>query len=221
VLIGRLKVQNKFDRKIGIIGAGRLGTALARALLKAGYKVSIINSRDKSSLALQVQILLPGVIAQNITELIEWSNVIILAVPLPRFKQLPLTAMSGRIIIDAMNYWAAVDGKLPEFDEYAGSSSELVARFIPNANVVKTLNSVAYGEIEEHGLPEGSEKRRGIPLAGNSDKAKQVAAEIVSAIGFDPVDIGDLKQGTQFQPDSKLFNQRYTKSQIIHIIAST
>lgn len=203
------------DRKIGIIGAGRLGTALARSLSKVGYDVSITNSRDTTSLSLQVKILMPNVKPRNTSDLVSWADVIILAVPLPRFRQLPLEGMRRKIVIDAMNYWAPVDGKLPEFDAFAGSSSELVAQTIPTTRLVKTFNSVAYSELEEPNLPKGDLKRRAIPLAGNDDSAKLVAAELIDTIGFDPVDLGNLVQGRLFQPGTKLFDQRLSKKQIL------
>jgi predicted dinucleotide-binding enzyme len=203
---------------IGIIGAGRLGTTLARLLSRAGYQVSISNSKGASSLGLQVKILIPDVVARDTTNLVLWAGVIILAVPLPRYKELPLEEMQGKIVIDAMNYWAPVDGKLLEFDAYAGSSSELVAQSIPGATVIKALNSIAYGELEEHASPTSSLKRRAIPLAGNDHEAKRITSELIDKIGFDPVDLGDLKEGIHFQPDTQLFNQRLTRNEILKLI---
>ncbi len=200
--------------KIGIIGAGRLGTALARGLSNAHYDVSIINNHGIDSLTLQLRIMLPSVTARNIDDLIKYADIIILAIPLPRYSQLPLDSMQGKIVIDAMNYWAPVDGKLPEFEAYAGSSSELVARSIPEATLVKTFNSVAYGELEEHAQPNGSANRRAIPLAGDDTSSKEIVGQLIDAMGFDPVDLGNLSQGKQFQPDTQLFNQRLTRDQL-------
>ena len=198
------------NHKIGIIGAGRLGTTLARSLMKAGYAVSIINSKNPASLELQLRILLPGVEARPVDELIGWADVIILAVPLREYTKLPLELMRGKVVIDAMNYWAPIDGKIAEFERYAGSSSELVAVSIPGAHVVKTFNSVAYSELEEHGLPAEDSRRRAIPLAGDDTQAKTLASELIESIGFDAVDLGNLREGRHFQPDTELFNQRLT-----------
>lgn len=200
--------------RVGIIGAGRLGTALGRLLSGSGYDVSIINSKGLDSLELQLSIMMPGVTAREVEDLISYSDIIILAVPLPRYTQLPLEQMAGKIVIDAMNYWAPVDGSLPEFDAYAGSSSELVAQSIPGATVIKTLNSVAYGELEEHALPLGAPGRRAIPLAGDDSSAKELVATLINDIGFDPVDLGSLSEGMNFQPDTPLFNRRCSKNEI-------
>ncbi|MDB5176504.1 MAG: coenzyme F420-dependent oxidoreductase [Candidatus Saccharibacteria bacterium] len=200
--------------KIGIIGSGRLGTALARLLSNAGYEVSIINSKSPDSLKLQLKVLLPKVTARKINELIAWSDIIILALPLREYTTLSLDKMSGKIIIDAMNYWAGIDGKIPEFEKYAGSSSELVAKSLPNSRVIKTLNSVAYNELEEHSAPKRTMNRRAIPLAGDDESAKAIVCEIIDNIGFDPVDLGPLSRGRLFQPDTNLFNTRLNHKQV-------
>ena len=200
--------------KIGVVGAGRLGTALARAFVKSDFKVAIVNSRGPESLQLQLQIILPGAQAMEIHRLIDWADVIILAIPLRRYRTLPLTEMSGKIVIDAMNYWAPVDGEVVEFDAYAGSSSELIARSLAGARVVKSLNSVAYNEIEEHALERGSQKRRAIAMAGDDTDAKVVVSYLIDAIGFDAVDVGELKNGVLFQPDTRLFNARFTAQEL-------
>lgn len=202
------------NHKIGIIGAGRLGTTLARSLAKAGYAVSIINSKNPASLELQLRILLPDVEARPVNELIEWADIVILAVPLREYTKLPLELMRGKIVIDAMNYWAPIDGKIAEFEQYAGSSSELVAGSMPDVYIVKTLNSVAYNELEEHALPAEHSRRRAIPLAGDDARANAIVSELIDAIGFDAVDLGKLREGRHFQPGTELFNQRLTAREI-------
>ncbi len=194
--------------KIGIIGAGRLGTALARVSARSGYDVALINSRGPESLKLQLQIILPGVKAMDIHELVKWADIIILAVPLRQYRTLPLDEISGKILVDAMNYWSPVDGQVAEFDAYAGSSSELVAQTIPGARVVKTLNSIAYNELEEHALTSGDKKRRAVAVAGDDNDAKVTIGTFIDSIGFDSVDVGSLKKGVLFQPDTTLFNAR-------------
>ena len=206
---------------IGIIGAGRLGTALARAFSKTDNSVAIINSRGPESLKLQLGILLPGVEAKDIHELIQWADILILAVPLREFHSLPLAEISGKIVIDAMNYWSPIDGKITAFDEYAVSSSTVVARALPDSYVIKTLNSVAYGEIDERTLADTGEYTRAIAIAGDSEESKKIVSKIIMSIGFDPVDLGGIENGAMFQPDTKLFNVRLTKKQLISEISDS
>lgn len=200
--------------KLGIIGSGRLGTAIARQSSKAGYEVRIANSRGPESLKLILSVLLPGVIAGTVKDVIDHSDVIVLAIPLNQYKTLSPELFDGKIVIDAMNYWPPTEGAIEEFMNVHETSSEYIQQYLKNAKVVKTLNHIAYNELEEHSLPAGNPDRRAMALVGNDKEAKAVAAELVNAIGFDPVDLGDLKNGRKFQPDTPLFNARYVANDL-------
>jgi predicted dinucleotide-binding enzyme len=198
--------------RIGIIGAGRLGTAIAAQALKAGYEVRIANSRSPESLRLQLSVLLPGAIGSSIEDTIVSSDIIVLAIPLNAYRNLPKDLFSGKIVVDAMNYWPPTEGILPEFED--SSSSEYIQKYLADAKVVKSLNHVAYNELEQHSLSHASPNRRVILLAGNDQKAKEQVSQFVDAIGFDPVDLGLIRTGKKFQPDTKLFNLRYNKKEL-------
>ena len=195
---------------IGIIGAGRLGTAIARQSLRAGYKVRIANSRGPESLGLMLSVLLPGAVASTADEAVMNSDVIVLAIPLNQYVSLKPELFDDKIVIDAMNYWPPTEGDIPEFMDEAVTSSEYIQRYLKGARVVKTLNHTAYNELEQHSLPVGSADRRAIALVGDDAAAKQIVEKIISDIGFDPVDLGQLSHGHKFQPDTPLFNARYT-----------
>ncbi len=195
--------------KIGVIGSGRLGTAIARQGSKAGYEVRIANSRGPESLGLMLSVLLPGVVAGTVDEVIGQSDVIVLAIPLNQYKTLKPELFAEKIVIDAMNYWPPTEGAIEEFMNENVTSSEYIQQYLKNARVVKTLNHIAYNELEQHHLSAGDPKRRAMVLAGDDRTAKTVVSELIDAIGFDPVDLGELKNGRKFQPDTKLFNARY------------
>jgi len=203
-------LNNPTRPAIGIIGAGRLGTAIARQTLKAGYTVRIANSRGPDSLGLMLGVLLPGALASSVDETITHSEVIILAIPLNQYVTLQPALFNGKVVIDAMNYWPPTEGEIPEFMEEGVTSSEYIQRYLSCAKVIKTLNHTAYHELEQHSLPEGSADRRAVALVGNDVAAKQVVEKIISDIGFDPVDLGELAHGHKFQPDTPLFNARYS-----------
>jgi len=205
-------MQNK--PKIGVIGSGRLGTALARQLLKAGYEVRIANSRGPESLELLLSVLLPGAIATIVDEAVIKSDIIILAIPSHQYTSLQQDAFQGKIVVDAMNYWSPTEGVIPEFADAKGGTSEFIQSYLPAAKVVKSLNHVAYNELEEHILPKGDPKRRAIALAGDDVDAKQQVSDLIDAIGFDAVDLGALSAGKKFQPDTPLFNARYTANEL-------
>lgn len=196
--------------KIGIIGAGRLGTALARQSLKAGYEVAITNAHGPASLRLTLSVLLPGAVAMEVPDLIAASDIIILAIPLNQYGTLAPLSLSGKIVIDAMNYWPPTEGDIPEFMTEGVTSSEYLQRYLKGARLVKTLNHVAYNELEEHSLPPKTASRRAIVLVGDDEDAKKAVEALINDLGFDPVDLGDLAQGKKFQPDTPLFNARHT-----------
>ena len=199
---------------IGIIGAGRLGTAIARQSLSAGYQVQIANSRGPDSLGLMLSVLLPGALAATVDEAVAGSDIIVLAIPLNQYVNLKPELFVGKIVIDAMNYWPPTEGDIPEFMNEAVTSSEYIQQYLQGAKVVKTLNHTAYNELEQHSLAPGSAARRAIVLAGNDTPAKMVVAQFIDDIGFDPVDFGDLSSGKRFQPDTPLFNARFSASDL-------
>jgi predicted dinucleotide-binding enzyme len=203
---------------IGVIGAGRLGTAVARQALAVGYSVRIINSRGPDSLRLMTSVLLPKVQVASLEAVVAASDVIILAIPLNQYRTLPPALFVDKIVIDAMNYWPPTEGDIPEFMNEQVTSSEYIQQYLRGARVVKTLNHVAYNEIEEHALPARSPARRAIAIAGDDADAKEQAGQFIDALGFDVVDMGSLAQGEKFQPDTRLFNARLTKDQMSKVV---
>ena len=102
------------DLRLGIVGAGKLGTTLARAAVAAGYDVAISGSGPADDIALTVEVLAAGARAATTDEVVRHADIIVLAVPTHRFRELPRDLFAGKILIDAMNYWEPVDGDDPE-----------------------------------------------------------------------------------------------------------
>jgi len=203
---------------IGIIGAGRLGTTVARQALKTGYSVYVANSRGPESLELLLDVLLPGAVAGSVQEVAHKSDVIILAMPLNKYRTLDPSWLAGKIVIDAMNYWPPMEGEIAEFMNPAVTSSEYLQQYFSQARIVKTLNHVAYNEIEAHSMPPGHLSRRAIALASNDRIAAMQVEQFIDTLGFDVVDTGDLHQGKAFQPDTKIFNARLSSDEIKRLV---
>ena len=153
-------------KRVGIIGAGKMGTALARAALAAGYEVAVASSGPAERIALSVDVLAPGAAALTVEEVADSADMIVLAVPTHRFRELPSDLFDGKILVDAMNYWADTDGDDPELAAADGGSSVVVQAHFPGARIVKSLNQLGYHELDEYprapGAPdvEGSIKWR-------------------------------------------------------------
>ncbi len=181
--------------RVGIVGAGKLGTALARAALAAGYEVAVASSGPAERIALSLDVLAPGAVASTVEEVVDFADVIVLAVPAHRFRQLPSELFDGKILVDAMNYWPDTDGDDPELAAADGGSSIVVQAHFPAARVVKSLNQLGYHELDEYPRDPGAPDRIAVAAVGDDRLAVRTVMHLIDRLGFDPVDGGALAQG--------------------------
>lgn len=206
--------ESLVGRRLGIIGAGKLGTALARAALAAGYEVAIAGSGPAEQISLQVEILAPGAVPMTVDGVVEFADAVVLAVPTHRFRQLPADQFDGKVLIDAMNHWPDTDGDDPELaDAPDGSSSIVQARF-PGARVVKSLNQLGYHELDEYARGRGAPDRIAIAAAGKDRLAVEAVMRLIDDLGFDPVDAGELARGRKLEPDGSPYALTYTAAEL-------
>ncbi|UNK72068.1 NAD(P)-binding domain-containing protein [Microbacterium sp. H1-D42] len=190
-------------RTLGILGAGRLGTVLARLAADAGLRVLVATSRDATLIARPMAAI--GAEAAAPASVIAESDAIVLALPLGRYRELPADALAGRLVIDAMNYWWGADGARPDLDDPRTSTSELVQQHLARSRVVKGLGHMGYQDLEDEAHPAGSPDRKAIAIAGDAAEDLAVVAALVDALGFDPVIAGLLASGIMLEPGAEAF----------------
>jgi 8-hydroxy-5-deazaflavin:NADPH oxidoreductase len=193
-------------RTLGILGAGRAGATLARKAAEAGYRVLIAASGDPDAIALMIEIIAPGAEPRLAADVIPEADAVVLAVPFAKHGSLPLHRLGGKLVIDAMNYWAPSDGELPEVTGSELGTSELVrAKLPPGTRVVKALNTVGYHELDLDGRPKGAPDRKAIAVAGDDREAVRAVSHLIDDLGFDPVDAGGLANGWALEPGTSVF----------------
>lgn len=203
---------------IGILGAGELGMALASRLLGTAYEVGIASRHPAAVTAEQIGPYLPGVRALSRTEACQ-ADVVVLAIPLRRFRSLSPDLLAGRVVVDVMNYLPLTDGPLAEFDQDRRTSSEIVQEHLAGSRVVRTLNHIGAREISTDARPAGEEGRRALAVAGDDPQARQLVAHLVDTLGFDPVDAGALANCRAFAPGSRIYHGRWTAAGLRTVLA--
>lgn len=111
-------------KNVGILGAGKVGIVLAQLALKAGYHVRISGSGSVEKIAMTIETLVPGATPATNQGVVSKSDLIILAIPLSRYKNIKSKLLKGKLVIDAMNYWWETDGIREEVLDPSSTSSE-------------------------------------------------------------------------------------------------
>jgi predicted dinucleotide-binding enzyme len=210
--------MNQAIKSIGILGAGKLGIVLAQLALKAGYKVNISGSGDPKKILLSVDVLAPGAKAATSSKVALNSDIIILALPLGNYQDIPKDALAGKLVIDAMNYWHEIDGIRDDLTSPLISSSEVVQAYLASSRVVKALNHMGYHNLHDEAKPHGSTNRKAIAIAGNYTTDISIVAHLVDSLGFDPVIAGSLATGIMLQPGSEIFGAHVNKEKLQQLI---
>jgi predicted dinucleotide-binding enzyme len=195
---------------LGLIGAGHIGSQLARLAVKNGYDVVISNSRGPQTLADLVRELGPHARAATSEEAAKAGDMVVVTIPLKNLGDVPVLPLAGKIVIDTLNYYPQRDGQLADLDDEKTTTSELVQAHLPASKVVKAFNHIYAAELTTHGQPAGSPDRRALAIAGNDARAKTEVAALLDQWGFDTVDVGPLSESWRIQRDTPGYGPRRT-----------
>ncbi len=205
---------------IGLIGAGHIGSQIARLALAHGYPVVISNSRGPETLAALVAELGPNARAATAVEAARAGDIVVVTLPLKNYRAVPVEPLAGKIVIDTNNYYPQRDGHIPELDNESTTTSELLQAHLPTSKVVKAFNHIYAAQLTTDGRPAGSKDRRALVIAGDEVDAKTTVRNLLDQFGFDTVDVGPLKEGWRIQRDTPGYGPRRTAEELRRDLAA-
>lgn len=201
-------------KTIGLIGAGHIGSQLARLAVARGYEVVLSNSRGPETLSALVAELGSKARAATPVEAAQAGDIVVVTVPLKNYRAIPVGPLAGKIVIDTNNYYPQRDGHMPELDNESTTTAELLQAHLPTSRVVKAFNHIYAAELTTHGQPAGSKDRRALVIAGDDKAAKATVTRLIDEFGFDTVDAGPLKEGWRIQRDTPGYGPRRTADEL-------
>jgi len=205
---------------IGFIGAGHIGSQLARLATKSGYDVVVSNSRGPETLAKLVEELGPRARAGTPSDAARAGEIVVVTIPLKSYRDVPAAPLAGKIVIDTNNYYPQRDGHIRELDDESTTTAELLQAHLPGAKVVKAFNHIYAAELTTHGQPAGTKGRRALVVAGDDASAKATVTRLIDQFGFDTVDAGPLREGWRIQRDTPGYGPRRTAEELRRDLAA-
>src|SRR6516162_7558331 len=194
---------------LGIIGSGMIGGTVARLSVAAGYRVVLSNSRGPETLAELAAELGPLATAGSADQAAEAGDLVLVSVPVKAFGDLPVKPLAGKPVLDTGNYYPQRDGHISELDTGALTSSGLLQRYLPEAQVVKVFNNIFFRHLGSLARPHGAGDRSALPIAGDSAAAKAAVTAFLDSIGYDAVDNGSLADSWRQEPGTPVYGTPY------------
>ncbi|WP_213881506.1 NAD(P)-binding domain-containing protein [Pseudomonas sp. dw_358] len=184
--------------RIGIIGAGFIGRAVAQLLIAAGHEAMLSNSRGPKTLT-SVASGIPGSQVGTVEQAAAFGDMVLLAIPFEYYPHVPAQWLAGKIVLDANNYYPDRDGQVPVLDRFETTTSRLIAEHFKDARVVKVFNAILANDLLTDGRPSHTPERRALPIAADDAEAKVAVTQLLDDVGFDTVDTGGLDDSWRFE----------------------
>jgi 8-hydroxy-5-deazaflavin:NADPH oxidoreductase len=205
---------------IGIIGAGNIGSQLARLAVRNGHEVVIANSRGPETLTDLVAELGEGARAATRDEAAAAGEIVVVTTPLAAIETIPVGPLAGKVVIDTNNYYPQRDGHIEALDSETTTTAELLQDHLPDSRVVKAFNHIGAADLTGHAAPAGTSDRRALVVAGDDPEAKRAVSDLIDQFGFDVVDAGPLAEGWRIQRDTPGYGPRLTAAELREALAA-
>jgi len=191
--------------KIGVIGAGRIGGTLARLWAQAGHRV-MISARDLDEVQKLAAQIGHGVTAGTTQQAAAFGDVVLISVPfgaLPQVGRDNAAQLKGRIVLDTCNPYVSRDGEMAK-EALEKGTGMVNPTYLPGTKLVRAFNQVSAAALASEAHRSG--EKIGVPLAGDERAALEVAKQLVSDAGFDPVVVGGLSTAKRFDPGTPAYH---------------
>lgn len=199
---------------LGIIGAGHIGSQVARVAVANGYDVVIANSRGPETLADLVAELGPRATAATAAEAATAGDAVVVTVPLHAIDRLPVEELAGKIVLDTNNYYFERDGHIEALDKGETTTSELLQRRLPTSRIAKAFNHIYAAAITSEGTPAGTPDRRALATAGDDAEAVAFVTRFYDQAGFDTVNVGPLSESWRVERDRPAYVVRQNAEEL-------
>jgi predicted dinucleotide-binding enzyme len=199
---------------IGIIGAGNIGSQVARAAIAAGYDIVIANSRGPESLGTLIAELGPKARAATPADAAAAGDFAVVTVPLMAIDAIPVDELAGKIVIDTNNYYFERDGHIAELDEKRATTSGLLQAHLPGSRVAKGFNHIQAAEITTDGRAQGDPDRRALATSSDHDDAAEQVSRLYDQLGFDTVNVGPLSESWRVERGQPAYVVRQTAEEL-------
>ena len=204
---------------VGIIGAGHIGSALAKGFAQHGYDVVIANSRGPETLTDLVASIGERARAATAAEAAEAADIAVVTVPLKAYREVPVEPLSGKTVLDTNNYYFERDGHIADLDDKKTTTSQMLQEHLPESTVVKAFNHIPAADITTDGSPAGSENRRALATSSDSDEAVALVTRIYDEFGFDTVNVGPLSESWRVERDQPAYVVRQNAQELAQNLA--
>ena len=199
---------------IGLIGAGQIGSQIARLAVSHGYDVVISNSRGPETLTALVAELGPNARAATAIDAAKAGDIVVVTIPLKNYRTVPVEPLAGKIVIDTNNYYPQRDGHIRRARQRVDHDRRAPAGASADVEGRQSVQPYLRGPTHDRRAPAGTKNRRALVIAGDDLAAKATVTDLLDQFGFDTVDAGPLKEGWRIQRDTPGYGPRRTAEEL-------